>query len=148
MATLAPAAAIRWSGQVAATLPELAALRGRLASALERCGWDEADIFRVLVCANEAAANAMTHGSRAGGAIGAAFKVGPSGATVLIVDDCASGEPIPDAPSTPAEVSEHGRGLILMRVLSDRMHIWRRPGQTSVALKFSLNRAVLTGGVR
>ena len=148
MATLTPAASVRWSGHVAATLPELAALRNRLATALERCGWNEEDAFRVLVCADEAAANALTHGSRPGSAIGAAFKVGPCGATVLIVDDCASGEPIPDAPSTPDEVSEHGRGLILMRALSDRMRIRHRPGRTSVALKFSLDRADVTGDVR
>ena len=41
------------------------------------------------------------------------------------------------AATTPAESSEHGRGLILMRALADRMRLRCGPAGTALTLRFS-----------
>lgn len=136
MATFVPRATPRWSGRVPATLPTLASVRVRLARALEASGWNDAEAFRVLVCADEAAANALTHGSRADGTVTAGFAVTRRAARITFADDGARAESIPAVSTAPDDASEHGRGLLLMRALSDRMSVRRRRGRTVVKLGF------------
>lgn len=137
MGTLAPASSVRWHADVAADLRELIDVRTVLAEALEVCGWGEEDAFRVLICADEAIANALSHGSRGAGTIGAAFRVTASTATVLVSDRNRGAVEIPETQPVPAESSEHGRGLILMRALADRMRLRCGPRGTALALRFT-----------
>lgn len=137
MAAVTHTPRVHWSGHVTATLHELAALRDRLADALTRCGWEEVAAFRVLVCADEAAANALTHGSLAGDSIWAAFRVSDRNATVIYRDTGSAGAHLPSGNTPPNQAEEHGRGLILMRLFSDRLRVQRRRTGTAVQMTFT-----------
>lgn len=138
--TSGPAAArtVRHSASVPAELDELLRVREALASALRRCGWNEEDAFRVLISADEAFANALSHGSDGAGTIRAAFRVTSTTATVIVADRNRAGAEAPALPAIPPEASEHGRGLILMRGLADRMLVRGGPRGTAVALAFTI----------
>ncbi len=137
MTTLTQAPSVRWGSELAADLRDLLEVRDALAAALTSCGWSEEDAFRVLVCADEAVANALTHGSHGRGTIAAGFRVTPICATVVVADrNLAAGE-VPESVPPPSESSEHGRGLILMRALADRLRMCRRPSGTTLALRFT-----------
>jgi serine/threonine-protein kinase RsbW len=128
----------RHSATVGAELDELLGVRDLLASALRRCGWNEEDAFRVLICADEAFANALSHGSEGAGTIRTAFRVTATTATVIVADRNRAGADAPALPAIPPESSEHGRGLILMRALADRLLVRGGPRGTAVALAFAI----------
>ena len=136
-APLAPVESVRWVATLAADLRELVEVRDALAAALDACGWGPEDAFRVLICADEAIANALTHGSHETGTIGAGFRVTPTAATILVSDPNRAAAVVPETATTPAESSEHGRGLILMRALADRMRLRCGPAGTALTLRFS-----------
>lgn len=135
MATVASRRDVRFAADIAADLTDMAVARDALADALHDCAWNEEDAFRVLICADEAMANAVSHGSTPTDTIGVRFRVGPAAASVVIEDQCAGVAHIP-SPTVPADTSEHGRGLMLMQVLADAFRIQRRPAGTRVALAF------------
>lgn len=132
------APALRHSVTVTAELGELLDVRDALASALRRCGWSQEDAFRVLISTDEAFANALSHGSDGAGTIRVAFRVTSSGATVVVADRNRAGVETPALPEVPPDSSEHGRGLILMRALADRMLVRGGPRGTAVALAFAI----------
>jgi anti-sigma regulatory factor (Ser/Thr protein kinase) len=129
--------AIRRSATVAADLGELAAVGDALASALRVHAWSEEDAFRVLICVDEAFANALSHGSTGSDRIRTAFRVSAAATTVMVADRNPEGAGAPTLPAIPPESSEHGRGLILMRALADRMLVRGGPRGTRVALAFA-----------
>jgi anti-sigma regulatory factor (Ser/Thr protein kinase) len=137
-ATRPAAPALRHSVTVPAELGELLEVRDALASALRRCGWNEEDAFRVLISTDEAFANALSHGSEGTGTIRTAFRVTSTAATVIVADRNRAGVATPALPAVPPESSEHGRGLILMRALADRMLVRGGPCGTAVALAFTI----------
>jgi serine/threonine-protein kinase RsbW len=126
--------ATRWSQEIAACHDECRTVRDRLAGALDTHGWDDDDAFRVLVCASEALANAVTHGSRPDDALQVRCTVSATHATMVVLDSGESPAPIPGA--VPDDANEHGRGVLLMRALADSLRIRRLPGGTLVALAF------------
>jgi serine/threonine-protein kinase RsbW len=128
--------AVRSRTHVAADLTELVVVRDTLADALATCRWSEEDVFRVLICADEAMANALTHGSGAARAVEVRFRVDSDRVTLGIGQRCRSFVSLSPAPAPPADSSEHGRGLILMRALADSFRVWSRPGTTLVVLAF------------
>ena len=132
----AVATAVRFSADIPADLSELAAARDALADALTECGWSAEDTFRVLICADEAMANALVHGSGPAGVVGVRFRVDATAAAVAIGDEHGAGETISHTTELPAPSEEHGRGLILMRALADAFRIHRHPGGTTVGLVF------------
>lgn len=136
MVTAVTSHRVRYDTRVAADLTDMVVARDALADALDECSWSPEDAFRVLICADEAMANALDHGSRSVDAIEIAFRVDPATAAVVITDNGPDTPAAPPSPAVPADSCEHGRGLLLMRALSDRFRIWRRPTGTMVALDF------------
>ena len=141
MATAVASHQVSYDAHVAADLTNMAVARDALVDALDECSWSPEDAFRVLICADEAMANALDHGSDTAGAIEIAFRVDAAAAAVLITDHSSDAPDTPSSPEAPAESCEHGRGLLLMRALSDRFRIWRRPTGTMVALDFRVAKA-------
>lgn len=137
------ATAVRFAADVPADLSELAAARDALADALRECGWSAEDTFRVLICADEAMANALVHGSGPADVVGVRFRVDATAAAVAIGDGHGGGESVPEAAGLPETSEEHGRGLIVMRALADAFRIHRHPGGTTVGLVF---RTAAVGG--
>ena len=136
MATVCTRHRVRYDAHVAADLTDLAVARDALADALDECSWGQEDTFRVLICADEAMANAFDHGSTSTDAIDITFRVDPGVVTIVVTDHCSDAAMIPTSAAFPIDTSEHGRGLILMRALSDRFRMWHRPTGTMVALGF------------
>jgi anti-sigma regulatory factor (Ser/Thr protein kinase) len=130
------ATAVRFAADVPADLSEMAAARDALAEALADCGWSAEDTFRVLICADEAMANALVHGSGPTGVVGVRFRVDANAAALAIGDEHGAGETISVTPELPDMSEEHGRGLILMRALADAFRVHRHPGGTTVGLVF------------
>lgn len=126
---------IRFVGQVEPSLAALATVRDALARALAATGWGEEDAFRVLLCADEALANALTHGDIADGAIDVRFAVTPRNAR-LAVRDRHPVNALPASTVMPSVKDEHGRGLILMRALADRIRLRATRAGTSLGMAF------------
>lgn len=92
------------------------------AAALE-CGFDEDDRYRVKTALNEAAANAIEHGSRsAGEAVYVTARV-EGGALVFYVRDTGRFRPPVERGE---EIAERGRGLDFIARLMDEVDV--RPG--------------------
>ena len=136
MATVATHCGVRFAADVAADLTELAAVRDALTDALDECGWSQEDAFRVLICADEAMANALGHGSDPAGTIDVRFRVSATAAALVIGDHCTRLIELPQRDALPDDTCEHGRGVILMRALADAFRMQRRPAGTLVALTF------------
>ena len=111
---------LRCSGRIDPSLDALVTVRDALTEALHTARWTEEDAFRVLICADEAMANALTHGRSDDGPIDVRFRVSADQARV----------------STPDTSAEHGRGVILMRALADRLRVRPSLAGTSVGLAF------------
>ena len=136
MAAVGPQSGVRFAAEVTADLAEMVTARDTLAGALQECGWSQEDAFRVLICADEAMANAVSHGSAPAGMIDIGFRVSTTGAAFVISDHCAGVIDIPRSEALPDDTCEHGRGVILMRALADTFRTWRRSEGTMVALAF------------
>ncbi len=136
MATELTSREVRFASEVPADLTDLAGVRDALADALDTCGWDREDAFRVLICADEAMANAQSHGAAGGSDIDVRFRVSVGTAALIVGDHSGHGAEIRDQVPMPDEASEHGRGLILMRAFADTFRTWTRPSGTTVGLKF------------
>jgi anti-sigma regulatory factor (Ser/Thr protein kinase) len=136
MATVATQSGVRFAAEVAADLTELAAVRDSLAGALHECGWGQEDAFRVLICADEAMANALSHGSTFADTIEIRFRVSTTAAALAVGDHCTEVVEIPQHTAVPDDTCEHGRGVILIRALADAFRIQRSHAGTMVALAF------------
>ena len=135
MTPVATAPVVSFAGDVPTSLDELVTVRDALAAGLGQCGWSDADTFRVLLCADEAMANALTHGSENTATIDVRFWVSPDSADVVVIDR-RSHTTLPATPELPDTSSEHGRGLVLMRALADTLSVRPRRLGTFVALSF------------
>ena len=136
MATAATRSGVRFAAEVTAGLIEMATARDALADALQECGWSREDTFRVLICADEAMANAVSHGSAPAGMIDIRFRVSATAAAFVIGDHRSGVVESPQSDALPADTCEHGRGVLLMRALADAFRMWRRSEGTMVALAF------------
>jgi anti-sigma regulatory factor (Ser/Thr protein kinase) len=136
MAAVAVLNGVRFVAEVTADLAEMATARDTLADALQECGWNQEDAFRVLICADEAMANAVSHGSAPAGMIDVRFRVSTTAAALVIGDHRSGVIDIPASDALPDDTCEQGRGVILMRALADAFRMWRRPQGTMVALAF------------
>ncbi len=107
-----------------------------LTDTLARTGWSQLDAFRVLVCADEAVANAVTHCAGGDCAITLGYGICATRAAFSLTNACDGPTPRLVECDGPDEASEHGRGLLLMRALSDDLRISIDVASTTVALMF------------
>jgi anti-sigma regulatory factor (Ser/Thr protein kinase) len=116
----------------------LARIRPCLEAALQHAGWDGPRQFDVLVATTEALVNAITHGSIQAGSVGVVFSVGPTVARVSVVDR-GRGTPavIPWPPQCPSIDSAHGRGLVMIDAVADRVEIEPCDGGTRITMEFA-----------
>jgi anti-sigma regulatory factor (Ser/Thr protein kinase) len=86
-------------------------------------GWSPPDVTRLALAVSEAVANAVEHGP--GGAI--RFRVGSiaGGIRVVVQDDGPGPAPqdLADASLPTDDLSEGGRGLYILRVVSDEVRV-------------------------
>ena len=116
----------------------LARVRPCLEAALQHAGWDGLGRFDVLVATTEALVNAITHGSSADGSVGVVFAVGPTAARITVVDR-GRGTPatIPWPPQCPSVDAAHGRGLVMIEAVADRVEIEPCDGGTRITMEFT-----------
>lgn len=112
--------------------------RSLVRRALRREGWEAESVERVVLAVSEALTNAVEHGSSPGAAVVVEVVAAAGRASVRVIDAGRPGSAPPAALRTPpSPSSEHGRGLIIMRALSDRLEIRRSGRGTDVRLAFT-----------
>jgi anti-sigma regulatory factor (Ser/Thr protein kinase) len=125
---------------VPADLPALLPFRDALAAALNEHGWEQDHASRVLICAVEGMANAVAHGSPAGGRVALAFTFTAARTDIRVTDQgVGAGDLPPLEPDVPALERQNGRGLLLILGLCDRLEVECRGSGTEVRLAFSRN---------
>jgi anti-sigma regulatory factor (Ser/Thr protein kinase) len=126
--------------QMPAEPARLAGAREALAGALERQHWNRASRSAVLVAVTEALANALEHGSTAGGEVGVGFVVGRERATVRVRDEGGMDPAFrPDpTPEPPSPTAGRGRGCVLMHGLAERVVIRPHGPGTEVRMEFAV----------
>jgi anti-sigma regulatory factor (Ser/Thr protein kinase) len=123
---------------VAAEMTSLAGIRATLSRALARQGWPGDLQTSVILAVGEAVANAVEHGSSAGGSIQIALRAEGGRAWVQVTDDGRLGASVPLIdPAPPPATHSRGRGLLLMRRLSEDVQIRPSGNGTIVVLRFS-----------
>ena len=112
--------------------------RALVRRALRSEGWEAEQAERVVLAVSEALTNAVEHGSSPGAAVVVEVAVTSARAGVRIVDAGRPGSAPPAAlGAPPPSSSEHGRGLLIMRALADRLEIRRAGRGTDVRLAFT-----------
>lgn len=123
---------------VAAEMASLVEVRAALSRGLARHGGPNDLHARVVLAVGEAAANAVEHGSRAGGRIRIALRAEPGHVWVEVTDGGRLGASVPLTDPTPPPTTDcRGRGLLLMRRLSEEMRIRAGGDGMAVLLRFS-----------
>jgi len=122
---------------LSAELERLAEVRDALAALLDESGWPEESRARMMLAGAEALVNAIEHGSRSDGVVDVRIEVTGATARFTVVDGGREGSRVPalngDAPPPNAV---RGRGLIIMRALSDSAQIKPAGDGTEVVLEF------------
>ncbi|MCU0306958.1 MAG: ATP-binding protein [Thermoleophilia bacterium] len=124
--------------RVAAEDGAVVGVRDDLARALAELGWADACRTRVLLAADEAVANAVRHGSRPGGQVDVGFRADARAVLVRVVDRGSPEGTRPAFPPTapPDPTATHGRGLLLMCALCDRLSVSAYGPGTRVEMAF------------
>jgi anti-sigma regulatory factor (Ser/Thr protein kinase) len=108
-----------------------AVARRELAGLLARSRWD-GDVDGVILAVHEAMVNAQRHG---GGVTKAT--AGIDGDRVVVeVSDRGHGFEMPESPAMADVAAERGRGLLLIRRLSDDARVVRTGPEVRLVLKF------------
>lgn len=135
-AAVTATARLRRTVRVTSDAAPLAQCRDEIGAMLRMAGWNQADVFRILVCADEVMANAFTHGSAPGDAIAVRATITSARTVLSVTDSRGLSIPLCEPVTHPAETDEHGRGLILMYALADNVRIRQHATGTLVALTF------------
>ncbi len=118
----------------AADIDSLVVARDQIMQFLEGHGISEDDQLDILVSLQEALANAVIHGCKndASKSVHCSLKVSDDEISV-IVSDPGPGFAISEEDSGGGNLTEHGRGILLMRSLMDEVHY--QHGGSEVHLK-------------
>lgn len=123
--------------QVAAELAAVAVVRAALSRALRGQGWSEELHRPVLMAVGEALANAVEHGSVAGGGVEVGLTVTSERACVRVADEGRLGASMPlGPPVSPRAESPRGRGRLVMLDLAENVEVRSGGEGTSVLLTF------------
>jgi anti-sigma regulatory factor (Ser/Thr protein kinase) len=128
---------VQSSFHVPADLHVVAFVRCAIACVLDREDWPAESAGRVLLASNEALANAIEHGSPAGGRVDVDLRVTPDRADIRIVDEGVPGAATPRVPSVPPSLTaERGRGLLIMSRIADDFEMTPAGDGTEVHVGF------------
>jgi serine/threonine-protein kinase RsbW len=140
------AVGVRSDLRVPADMHVVAFVRSAIACVLDREDWPAESAGRVLLASNEALANAIEHGSPAGGLVDVELSVTRDRADVRIVDQGVPGAPTPRLPSgPPPATAERGRGLLIISRIADDFEMVPAGDGTEVHVGFRRD-AVDDGG--
>jgi serine/threonine-protein kinase RsbW len=108
-----------WQNAIAHTYDEVQAILGQVVAALETAGYSHREVFSVRLSLEEAMVNAIKHGHRGDPTkdVRIRFQITPA-FTLAEVEDEGPGfdpEAVPDPLAEENRLSDHGRGLLLMR---------------------------------
>ncbi|MCC6831698.1 MAG: ATP-binding protein [Thermoleophilia bacterium] len=135
--------------RIPASLSSLAFVRGAVALIIDRefCGGESAG--RMLLAASEAVSNAIEHGSPpdGGGEVEVRIAITDTGATLVVTDQGRPGvRPSIDVDApTPHPASTRGRGIVIMRNLSDDLRVEPAGAGTRVTMDFRIARVGARG---
>lgn len=123
---------------VPARLQSLAFVRSALECILDRDPWAAEEMGRLLLASGEALCNAIEHGSVPEGTISVRVTVDPRGVTFSVADAGRPGaRPRVDLQAgPPPEGSVHGRGILIMRELSDEITVTPSGGGVRLTMVF------------
>ena len=122
---------------IPADLASIAVVRAALQATLRERGWDGDAAQGVVLATSEAVANAVEHGSLPGELVEIVHQVGPTEATIRVLDS--GGGSSWDRRVTsepPASNAPRGRGLAIIRALADQVEIRRAGRGTELRLDF------------
>lgn len=122
---------------LSAELERLAEVRDAVASLLDEQGWPVEIRERIMLAGGEALVNAIEHGSRPDGVVDVRLEVHDGTARFTVVDGGREGSRVPTLNGeAPPPTAVDGRGLIIMRALSDKAEIRPAGDGTEVVLEF------------
>jgi anti-sigma regulatory factor (Ser/Thr protein kinase) len=131
--------------RIPASLSSLAFVRGAVALVIDREFWSGDGAGRMLLAASEAVSNAIEHGSPTdgGGEIEVRIAITDTGATLVVTDQGRPGVPpvIDVNAPTPEPSSTRGRGVVIMRNLSDDLRVEPAGDGMRVTMDFRIARA-------
>lgn len=125
--------------RVPAQLQSLAFVRGGLACILHRDPWAALEMDRLLLATGEAVCNAIEHGSTAEGHVDVRVVLDDWGLTVVVVDEGVPGH-VPHVnlhAGPPPTASPRGRGMMIMRELSDGISVAPAGGGVRLTMVFA-----------
>jgi serine/threonine-protein kinase RsbW len=123
--------------RLAAEPPSLVRGREAVRQELLSAGWGGEGVELVVLAVAEALANAIEHGSLPGAPVEISVEAGDATAEVQVTDHGRPGTRAPRGiPPPPPLSSDHGRGLIIMSALADRLEIHRAGRGTRLRLRF------------
>ncbi|MFD4790128.1 ATP-binding protein [Streptomyces sp. NPDC058459] len=133
---------IWWSLHLRRDAASVPLARRLLIGTMETAGVDPDVSYDICVALTEACANAVEHGGAAHGDRSEAYRVTAyldgEKCRIEVADSGTGGAPAPQTPGVRmARVdAEDGRGLCLIRELTDHFHIGGRPGRTGTVVSF------------
>lgn len=122
---------------IPADLASIAVVRAALQETLKERGWDADAAQGVVLATSEAVANAVEHGSLPGELVEIVHQIGPTEATIRILDSGGTSTWDRTVPAEPPSTSSaRGRGLAIIRALAHHVEIHHAGRGTELRLDF------------
>ena len=122
---------------VPASFDSIAQVRTELVTLLLQQSWPDDCRQRVVLAGSEAVINAIEHGSRRDAEVRVEIEVNGTTTRLRVTDGGCEGSSVPSLDAqTPPPTAIRGRGLAIMRHMSDRAEIRASGGETVVVLEF------------
>lgn len=120
-----------------ATFDSMARVRSELGALLQRQSWPNEVSQRIVLAGCEAVTNAIEHGSSDHDIVKVDIEVNGTFARLRVADSGREGSAVPSLDvDPPPPTAIRGRGLIIMRHMSDRAEIRPAGDGTEVVLEF------------